>query len=136
MFMGNFGKNVSGSDTFYKTTPFKSLFFVVDTVLLAGATTVDLYIFARYYNTLTGPAIGRLLGVLLGMWLLWAQSLVSHRKIQDLLNSHSTADSSAKLVCEQISQITASKTHSGMFFTYLLITMLLIQLDYLLWHMH
>ena len=125
---------VVGSDTFYKRAPFKSWFFVADTVLLAAASSIDFYILARYYSTLTGPGIVRLLGILFGMWLLWARSFSFHRKVRELLYSPSIDDSSTRLICEQMSQITASATHSAMFFTYILTALLLMQLDYVLGH--
>jgi len=73
-------KNVYGGETFYQKPPFRSAFFVADSLMLLSASAIDIYIIAVHNSILSGPGILRLLGVLLGMWLLWWKARAFHHK--------------------------------------------------------
>jgi hypothetical protein len=125
-------KNVYGGETFYQKPPFRSAFFVADSLMLLSATAIDIYIIAVHNSILSGPGILRLLGVLLGMWLLWWKARASHQQIRVLLDSGSIQKDGGKSAIETLSLATASITHLGMFMTFLLNVLLLIQIDSLL----
>jgi hypothetical protein len=125
-------KNVYGGETFYQKPPFRSAFFVADSLMLLSATAIDIYIIAVHKSILSGPGILRLLGVLLGMWLLWWKARASHQQIRVLLDSGSIQKDGGKSAIETLSLATASITHLGMFMTFLLNVLLLIQIDSLL----
>ena len=126
-------KNVYGGETFYQKPPFRSAFFVADSLMLLSASAIDIYIIAARSGILSGPGTLRLLGVLLGMWLLWWKARASHQQIRVLFNSGSIQNG-GKSAIETLSLATASITHLGMFMTFLLNALLLIQIDSLLRH--
>ena len=126
-------KNVYGGETFYQKPPFRSAFFVADSLMLLSASAIDIYIIAARSSILSGPGTLRLLGVLLGMWLLWWKARASHQQIRVLFDSGSIQNG-GKSAIETLSLAIASITHLGMFMTFLLNALLLIQIDSLLRH--
>jgi hypothetical protein len=125
-------KNIYEGETFYQKPPFRSAFFVADSLMLLSASAIDIYIIADRSSLLSGPGTLRLLGVLLGMWLLWWKARASHRQIRLLFESGLIQDDGGKSAIKTLSLATASITHLGMFMTFLLNALLLIQIDSLL----
>jgi hypothetical protein len=127
-------RDVYGSTSFYTKPVSRSGFFLVDTLLLVFTSGIDIYALIAYGGPLGGPSIVRLLGVLLGVWLLWWKALATHQKIHALRQMEDGSVVPANSLAEAVSRTAASMTHIGMFICYLLNILLLMQLDSVLHH--
>ncbi len=130
------GKNVYGSEKFYQLPAHRSLFFLADTIMLLLASAVDFYIVVNHGSHVSGPGMLRLVGVLVGMWLLWWKAYSSHEQIRALYNSGDIQSGQTSSAVETLSNAAASMTHIGMFMTFLLNATLLIAIDSLLRNTH
>src|SRR5690242_6064881 len=125
--MSLLNKEVYGAESFYNKAALRSGFFVVDTLLLVVATTMNLYILLRLNSAISFYGGVRLTIVLAGMWLLWAYGLAMHHRIHSLDQQQSAA-------AQHLRRTAASLTHFAMFITYLLVNMLLVEVGSLLRH--
>jgi hypothetical protein len=112
--------NVTGSDSFFMESPLKSLFFLADTLFLLIASAIDIFVLTTQQDILVRTRLGV---VLFGMWFLWRKAWVVHRQVRALEGTMGSETTTSPL--QQMKRITASMTHLGMLFTYILNILLL-----------
>lgn len=125
---------VFGAETFYARPVFRSAFFLVDTFLLLLITGMHVFVLFRYWPALTFPSIGRLFGILLGIWLVWWKAYTSHQRLNSLYSPPMISKSHEDRLQAELLRVAATMTHNAMFFLYLLVALLLMNYDYVLNH--
>jgi hypothetical protein len=119
---------------FFEGSPFRWWPFTIDTILLIMSTLIDAFILTRYWSRLPVITITFLVAVALGMWLLWRAALSAHGTMHDLHVAGMFGEVAPGSPVESAIRVAASMTHLGLFFNFLLVAFLLMQIDRLLSH--
>src|SRR6185437_3480422 len=115
--------------SFFANPPFRSYFFVGDTVLLIGALSILGYVVVRYWQRLPAVSLFWLVLTGFGMIAVWTLALRCYRRIHETFRSgsaHSVSDGSPLGVAMSSA---AGMIHWGLFFAYMMMAGVLMQLD-------
>ncbi|HEX3353520.1 MAG TPA: hypothetical protein VHS34_11910 [Terriglobales bacterium] len=119
---------------FFERSPFRWWPFIIDTILLFMSTLIDGFIVIKYWGRLPLVTVTFLLAVALGMWLLWRAALTAHRRVHEIQITGMFGEVVPGSPVESVIRVAASMTHLGLFFNFLLVAFLLMQIDRLLSH--
>lgn len=117
---------------FFRQPPFRWLYFLADTAILIMSTGVCMYVMIRYRAQLSSSAEIVLAAAILGMILLWKAALRSHSRLHKFLQVDGIREIDSDSALEAALKVAASMTHLGLFYTFLLVALLVMQFDRLL----
>jgi hypothetical protein len=125
---------VAGGSRFFERSPFRSYFFVIDTLLLVMSFASGLLVYQRHHERLSPVAVSTVCIALGGMCLLWQAALRSHRRINQLYRSGAIREVSPGSPLEATIRTAAGMLHLGLCYTFVLTGILLLQIGRLLGH--
>lgn len=125
------GPNVSvpGAARFFQESPFQWGYFVGDTAMLVMSTGICVYVMIRHWHQLA-PVTEFALGVVvMGMLLLWNASIQAHRRLHKVFLAAGIRELDPESPLEATVKVAASMVHLALFFAFLLVALLGMQLD-------
>jgi hypothetical protein len=121
--------DVPGAVDFFRESPFQWAYFFADTMLLILSTGVCMYVMIQYRNRLPYVTEVLLGAVILGMLLLWKTAIRAHRQLHQFFQGGVIRDLDSESALETALKVAASMIHLGLFYTFLLAALLVMQLD-------
>ena len=117
-----------GNAQFFARSPFRSYYFVANTVTLVLAIFLCVGVLVRYWGRFpefTATWVGAAIAAML---LLWGRALRDHRKIRELYTRGQIGQVSPGSPLDVALRVAASMTHLGLTYTILLVSALVVQL--------
>jgi len=121
--------DVTGAAEFFRESPFQWVYFVADTAMLILSTGVCVYVMIQYRNQLSSITEILVGAVIFGMLYLWRAALRAHRQLHDLFQAGGIRDLDSGSALETALKVAASMIHLGLFYTFLLVGLLVMQFD-------
>jgi hypothetical protein len=124
--------DVPGAADFFRRSPFRWVYFLADTAILTFSTCICMYVMIHYRNRLSYITEILLAAVILGMLFLWNAAIRAHRQLHDLFQGGGLPDLDAKSPLGTAFKVAASMIHLGLFYTFLLVGIIVMELDRIL----
>ena len=121
--------DVPGAVVFFRRSPFRWQYFLADTVILMGSIGVGVFVMIRYRDRLPATTEIILAAVIIGMLLMWRAALHAHSRIHQFYQAGEVSDQVSGPPLEAALRVAASMIHLGLFYTFLLVALVLMQLD-------
>ena len=116
-----------GDPQFFAKSPFRSYYFVANTVTLVLAIFLCVGVLVRYWGRLpefTGMWLGIAIG---GTLMLWARALRDHGKVREFFTKGQIGQVSPGSPLDVALHVAATMTHLGLMYTFLFVAVLVVQ---------
>ena len=124
--------DVPGAVEFFRESPFQWAYFLADTVIFVGSTGISIYDMIRHRNQLSAVSEVVLGAVIFGMLLLWTSALQAHSRLHKVFQAGGIRELDSGSALEAAIKVAASMIHLGMFYGFLLVALLVMQVDRIL----
>jgi hypothetical protein len=121
--------DVPGAIDFFRESPFQWAYFSADTMILILSAGVCVYVMIHYRDRLPYSTEVLLGAAILAMLFLWKAALRAHRQLHKFFQVGGIRDLDSGSALETAVRVAASMIHLGLFYTFLLVGLLVMQLD-------